>query len=49
MLFTRNHEREVEIDELKIAYEQEIANVVQVKCGLYCAYKVMGCVAHSQS
>lgn len=30
MLFTRNHEREVELDELRDAYEQEISYVIQV-------------------
>ncbi|XP_039274434.2 uncharacterized protein LOC120348387 [Styela clava] len=29
MLFTRNHEREVELDELRDAYEQEITAVIQ--------------------
>lgn len=30
MLFIRNHEREVELDEIKDAYEHEISLVIQV-------------------
>lgn len=30
MLFIRNHEREVELDEIKDAYEHEISMIIQV-------------------